>query len=119
MQNTKRETDSNKTTTRRTTTITTRTTRTTRTKMTILTDDQTREYLKLQPATVPSDIGYYQNVINTRQYTLANLNHYVKLSSGINTYGWIGSILTNKTYPLIFLLPKRAIFFGGQNCNTM
>ena len=72
----------------------------------MLSDDQTREYLKLQPATVPSDIEYYQNILNTRQYTLANLIRYVKLSSGINTTGWIYSLVTNKTYSNNFYFQK-------------
>ena len=70
----------------------------------MLTDDNTREYLKRQPATLPSDIGYYQNAINTRQYTLTNLNNYVKLSSALNTTGWIGSLLTDNTRAATFYL---------------
>ena len=41
--------------------------------MAVISDEATKHYCKIQPATEPSDEQFYQNVINTRQFTLANI----------------------------------------------
>ena len=61
--------------------------------MTTVSDDVTRNYLEIQPATDPTNIGYYKNVINTRQFTLANITQLCKVSSEVSYNGWIGYIL--------------------------
>ena len=61
--------------------------------MTTVSDDVTRNYLEIQPATDPTNIGYYKNGINTRQFTLANITQLCKVSSEIPPDGWMEYIL--------------------------
>ena len=55
-----------------------------------ISDEATKHFCDIQPATEPSDVEYYQNVINTRRYTLGNITQFCRVFSGLP---YTGSIL--------------------------
>ena len=65
-----------------------------------ISDAATKHFCEIQPATEPSDAKYYQNIINTRRFTLANITQLCKLTSQLPAHGSIlylleSSIRTN------------------------
>jgi hypothetical protein len=70
-----------------------------------ISDDATKHFCEIQPATEPSDAKYYQNLINTRRFTLANITQLCKLYTVLPANGSImylleSSIRTNN-YSLV------------------
>ena len=56
-------------------------------------DAATKHFCEMQPATEPSDAKYYQNMINTRRFTLANITQLCKLTSQLPAHGSIMYLL--------------------------
>ena len=68
-----------------------------------ISDEATKHFCEIQPATEPSDVEYYQNFINTRRFTLGNITQFCKVSTGLQPRGSIlylleGSIRHNSFY---------------------
>ena len=72
----------------------------------MITDARTKHYCEIQPATEPSDVDYYKNVINTRPQTLVNLIPFCRLSTEMKTYGWLGYLHQSDTYTDNFYFVK-------------
>ena len=80
--------------------------------MAMITDARTKHYCEIQPATEPSDVDYYKNVINTRPQTLANLTPFCRLSTELTSTGWIGYLLQNDVHSRTFYYANDAPVVG-------
>ena len=58
-----------------------------------ISDSATKHFCEMQPATEPSDAKYYQNIISTRRFTLANITQLCKLTSELPAHGSIMYLL--------------------------
>ena len=61
-----------------------------------LCNELTKHYIEIQPGTEPSDVSWYQNVINTRQYTMRNIVPLCRVSSTLTYHGWLHHLLQSE-----------------------
>ena len=53
----------------------------------MISNQATRHFIDIQPGTDPSDVSWYANTINTRQFTLANITTLCRLTTDLSHYG--------------------------------
>ena len=60
-----------------------------------ISDAATKHFCEIQPATEPSDVEYYQNLINTRRFTLGNITQFCSVNTSLPSRGSILYLLEN------------------------
>ena len=58
-----------------------------------ISDEATKHFCEIQPATEPSDVEYYQNLINTKRYTLGNITQFCRVNTELPINGFIVYLL--------------------------
>ena len=64
----------------------------------MMSDATTKHFVEIQPATEPSDVGWYTNYINTRQFTLTNIVQLCRLSTRMSVSGNISKLLQSDAF---------------------
>ena len=62
----------------------------------MISNTATRHFTEIQPATEPSDVNWYVNIINIRQFTLSNITSLCRISTELPFNGKLHSLLESR-----------------------